>query len=59
MQKQQQFFQLLSMGGILEHNLNEVLNEYNKVYERKETHGFALESIQEVQTCTSVSQKEF
>ena len=58
MQKRQQFFNLLSMGGILECKLNEIIDEYKKI-EGMNSSNLHLESIQEVQTCSSVSQKDF
>lgn len=58
MQKQPQFFSLISMGGVLECNLNEIVEDYKRIttQNKDELH---LESIQEMQTCYSVSQKDF
>ena len=59
MQKQQQLFQLFNMGGILEYGINEVLEQYKQIEEKRDSNLLTIESIQEVQTCSSVNLKEF
>ena len=59
MQKQQQLFQLINNGGIIEHNLSEVMEEYKQIEDQKENNIVHLETITEVQTCNNVNQKEF
>ena len=58
-QKQQQLFEYFKNGGFLEGNLSEILEEYKEFEEQKFSNSLYLESIQETQSCTSLSQKEF
>jgi hypothetical protein len=59
MNKQQQFFHLLNMGWVLDCNLNEAVEEQKKILEYNSSKNLHLDSISEIQTCTSISQKEF
>jgi len=57
-QKQHQFFNLISMGGVLECNLNEIVEDYDRISNNK-SGKLQLEFIQETQSCLSLNQKDF
>jgi hypothetical protein len=58
LQKQSQFFNLILNGGVLDCNLNEIEKDYEKIV-REYSKVLQLESISELRSCTSVSQKDF